>query len=334
MNRLDSRFIAHNFTVKGKRATPPNSPTTGDQYIVAPNATGAFEGVEANSLALYNGDRWIFTTPEVGAVVYSLNREHFLEYDGYNWVSTNFNPKGTSTSVIEVRYLVDYIGMYQNPTKGVYCLNPSDAKIYHATAAGTFDSGTAAADGYYLDAYGQLYFVENGRVEDMGVRMDSSTTNYAPNGVYFVERGRLNEDDGGTRTITYPDSYTVYWIENAFSANGYHEVVFTQIFPAVDVPIEAVTQYLKEWVTETHTVTAEEATNQAFTLSNEVMDGEETNVICFVQGLAQPAGTAFCINTDYGVESNVEWSSQTLDGHISAGDEIIVQYIKANSSNS
>lgn len=323
MNRLDSRFIAHNFMVKGKRATPPAYPAVGDQYIVAPNATGAFEGVAANRLALYNGDRWIFTTPEDGTVVYSLHMERFLAYSqSFGWEVTTFNPKGSSTSVINVRYLLK-IGssLPQSVTKGEYFLNTSDAKIYHATAANTWDSGTAAANGYYLNEDGYLYFVENGNVMSLG--------NEATNGVYFVEYGRLNVDDGGTRTITYPDSYTVYWLEFYGSI-----VYFTQIFPAVDVPIEAVTQYLKEWVTETHTVTAEEVTAGNFTLANEVMDGEETNAICFVQGLAQPAGTAFELYNDPYGNGNFSWGSCSLNGNISAGDEIIVRYVKANSSNS
>ena len=50
--------------------------------------------------------------------------------------------------------------------------------------------------------------------------------------------------------------------------------------------------YVPVEITETHVLTAEEVTAKSFTLTNAVKTGEETNILCFVQGIAQAAGVA------------------------------------------
>ncbi len=77
--------------------------------------------------------------------------------------------------------------------------------------------------------------------------------------------------------------------------------------------------------TETHTVTANEVTAKNFTLSNSVATGQETNILCFVNGLAQAAGVAFAVS-----DNVLSWQNMTLDGTITEGDIVIVQYICHN----
>ncbi len=50
--------------------TPPGSPSTGDRYIVAPSATGAWAGQD-NDIAVWGGSAWTFTTPAEGWIVYN-----------------------------------------------------------------------------------------------------------------------------------------------------------------------------------------------------------------------------------------------------------------------
>ena len=77
-------------------------------------------------------------------------------------------------------------------------------------------------------------------------------------------------------------------------------------------------------VTETHILTSAEITAKKFTLSNTVATGEETNALCFVQGVAQAAGVAFSLSGN-----ELSWNGKTLDGNLTAGDVFIVSYQKA-----
>ena len=77
-------------------------------------------------------------------------------------------------------------------------------------------------------------------------------------------------------------------------------------------------------VTETHTLTAAEVTAKKFSLSNSVATGEDTNALCFVQGVAQAAGVAFSLSGN-----ELSWNGKTLDGNLTAGDVFIVSYQKA-----
>ena len=79
-----------------------------------------------------------------------------------------------------------------------------------------------------------------------------------------------------------------------------------------------------ESVTETHVLTAAEVTAKSFNLTNNVKTGEETNILCFVQGVAQAAGVAFAVSG-----RTFGWTDKTLDGNLSAGDVFIVHYVKA-----
>ena len=80
-----------------------------------------------------------------------------------------------------------------------------------------------------------------------------------------------------------------------------------------------------EIITETHTLTAEEATAQSFTLANSIKNGKESNVMLSVCGVMQIAGT------DYTASGNsIGWSDKTLaDIGLQAGDVFIVHYAKA-----
>lgn len=53
-----------------RTATPPASPSTGDRYLVAPSATGAWSGQD-NDIAEWGGSAWTFTTPSEGWIVYN-----------------------------------------------------------------------------------------------------------------------------------------------------------------------------------------------------------------------------------------------------------------------
>jgi len=65
---------------------PPGSPTTGDRYIVASVATGAWAG-EEKAIAEYNGGSWDFATPNEGFCVRVEDENLIYMYDGTTWAN-------------------------------------------------------------------------------------------------------------------------------------------------------------------------------------------------------------------------------------------------------
>jgi len=103
-------------------ATPPVSPTTGDRYIVAASATGAWAG-HTNDIAEWTGAVWSFTAPVTGAA--ALVQDEFELY-GWNasataWQTITSSPLAFSTYAlltavtgapanIEAHVLADTVG--------------------------------------------------------------------------------------------------------------------------------------------------------------------------------------------------------------------------------
>jgi len=80
-----------------------------------------------------------------------------------------------------------------------------------------------------------------------------------------------------------------------------------------------------EIITETHTLTAEEATAKSFNLANSIKSGKETDVFLSVCGMVQIAGVDYTAS-----ENTISWSDKTLaDIGLQAGDVFLVQYTKA-----
>ena len=65
---------------------PPGAPTTGDRYVVATLATGAWSG-EDNNMAEWNGVSWDFTISTTGATTYVIDESTQYNFNGTSWVS-------------------------------------------------------------------------------------------------------------------------------------------------------------------------------------------------------------------------------------------------------
>jgi hypothetical protein len=61
-------------------ATPPGGPSTGDRYIVAATATGAWTGQE-EKIAQWNGSSWDFTTPDEGFATWVEDEDKLYVYN-------------------------------------------------------------------------------------------------------------------------------------------------------------------------------------------------------------------------------------------------------------
>ena len=72
-------------SVKDKDLTaPPGSPSTGDRYIVASVATGAWTGQE-DDIAEWTGSAWSFDTPLGGWAVWVDDENEMYVFDGSSW---------------------------------------------------------------------------------------------------------------------------------------------------------------------------------------------------------------------------------------------------------
>ena len=81
LNALD--FLAQASVLSTTVTLPPASPSTGDAYIVAPAATGAWSGAGGCVAAYYGG--WVIKTPKAGWVVWAQDLKQALYYTGTAW---------------------------------------------------------------------------------------------------------------------------------------------------------------------------------------------------------------------------------------------------------
>ena len=78
--------------VKDKDLTaPPGSPSTGDRYIVASVASGAWTGEEDN-IAEWMGSSWSFDTPEAGWAVWIDDESEIYVFNGSSWNQESLGP--------------------------------------------------------------------------------------------------------------------------------------------------------------------------------------------------------------------------------------------------
>lgn len=64
--------------------TPPLEPSEGTRYIVAPNATDAWSGMDER-VALWRDSSWHFFEPQAGWLIWVQSRDVFYVYDGTEW---------------------------------------------------------------------------------------------------------------------------------------------------------------------------------------------------------------------------------------------------------
>lgn len=78
------RFAFH-LSVKDRDLTaPPGSPASGDSYIPAATATGAWAGKE-KQIAVYDGAAWVFGVPREGWVASIDDEDVMIRYNGSAW---------------------------------------------------------------------------------------------------------------------------------------------------------------------------------------------------------------------------------------------------------
>ncbi|MBQ3347446.1 MAG: DUF2793 domain-containing protein [Synergistaceae bacterium] len=281
---LDRRFVSISLIVLGIANEPDANTANGSQYIVGSNPTGSFAGASANSIARYDGSAWKFSAPKSGEMeVLNASNGEFLAWNGSAWnVAITINRNSNIAPVLAV--VPTGTTLPASASAGDTFFKTDNAKLYTATAADSWDSGTATTDGSrYASSSDFKIYTSDG---------SAATSEDVPEGGFF-----LNKEDNCL--YVYNGSTFVKIGGNSGSAAS--------------------------TATDVHSLTAAEVTAKSFTLTNSIKSGEESNVLLFVSGVAQAAGTDFTASG-----SSISWNSKGLDSiGLIAGDTFIVHYVKA-----
>ena len=284
MNLLDRRFLNVSLAVEGIANTPGANPSEGTQYIVGSSGTGAFAGVQPNFIARYDGSVWKFSAPKAGSLeVLNIATGEILQFNGSQWVvkAAFYSPIPPVLAIVPTGATLPV-----SASAGDTFLHTSDAKLYIATAANTWDNGTITTN---------------------GARYASSTDFkiYQSDGSALTSRNILD----GEEFLNKKDNL-LYVYDKTSSA-------FVKSTNSSDSSVNSVTDF--------HTLTAAEVTAKSFSLDNIVATGQEDNILLFVSGVVQEAGTDFTVSGN-----NVSWDNKGLDSiGLTAGDLFIVHYNKA-----
>ena len=79
LRRLDG--LVQLSVIDRSRTAPPSDPQNGDRYLIAANATGAWQRHDAK-LALYEDTGWAFIAPQAGWSLWDAADEVLLVFDG------------------------------------------------------------------------------------------------------------------------------------------------------------------------------------------------------------------------------------------------------------
>ena len=281
---LDRRFLSVSLIIQAIANEPAANPANGSQYIVGSNPAGAFAGASPNSIALFDGTAWKFTTPKIGEPeVLNSDTGDILSWNGTAWDAVlTINRSSNTAPVLAV--VPTGSTLPASASAGDSFFKTDNAKLYTATAADTWDSGTATTNGSrYASSTDHKIYTSDG---------SATTSENVSDGGFF-----LNKED---------NCLYVY--------NG---LTFVKIGGNSGAAVSTATDF--------HTLTAAEATAKSFTLNNTVKHGEEANVLLFVSGVAQAAGTDFIVSGN-----SISWNNKGLDSiGIIAGDNFIIHYVKA-----
>lgn len=89
--------------VEGEAATPPADPDEGENWIVAPDATGAWAGKDG-AIACHQGNNWLFATPRDGMRILDRSTGQERRFWGeWKFPSIPLEPTGGSVVDAEAR---------------------------------------------------------------------------------------------------------------------------------------------------------------------------------------------------------------------------------------
>ena len=205
---FDRRFVSVSLIIQGIANAPTANPIAGTQYIVGSTPTGAFAGATANSIASYDGTAWKFSAPKaVELEVLNAATGEILKWNGSAWnVALTINRSSNSTPVLAV--IPTGTTLPASCAAGDSFLKTYDAKLYTATAADTWDSGTITANGSrYASTTDFKIYSSNGTavtpetITEGGFFLNKEDNClYIYNGSFFIKIGGNSSGSASTAT--------------------------------------------------------------------------------------------------------------------------------------
>lgn len=193
-------------------ATPPGSPASGDLYIVAASATGAWSGHDGE--ITYYTDSWNFISPNEGFTFWVNDENKLYTYDGTNWVAGSISQIDDLSDVAITSAATNQVLQYNGTnwvntsspnnigTLGVNASADSTNKLAVKSDAILFD--TAAGDNRIklnktaASNVGSYLFQTNysGRAEFGLIGDDDFQFKVSPDGTTFYQSFVIDKDNG------------------------------------------------------------------------------------------------------------------------------------------
>ena len=205
---LDRRFLSVSLIVQGIANEPATNPANGSQFIVGSTPAGAFASASANSIACYDGSAWKFSSPKIGEMeVLNAATGDILRWNGSAWsVVLTINRSSNSAPVLAV--VPTGSTLPASASAGDSFFNTDDAKLYTASAADTWDSGTATTNGSrYASSTDHMIYTSDGtaatpeNISDGGFFLNKEDNClYVYNGSTFIKIGSNSVGAASTAT--------------------------------------------------------------------------------------------------------------------------------------
>ena len=210
---LDRRFVSISLIVQGIANEPAANPTAGTQYIVGSTPAGAFAGASPNSIARYDGSAWCFTTPKTGELeALNIATGEILAWSGSAWtVAVTINRSSTTAPVLAV--VPTGTSLPASASTGEAFFKTDDAKLYTATAADSWDSGTATTNGsrYASSSDHKIYTSDGSAATSENVSEGAFFLNKEDNSLYVYNGStflKIGANSGGA-VSTATDIHTL-----------------------------------------------------------------------------------------------------------------------------
>ena len=205
---FDRRFISVSLIVQSIANSPVANPANGTQYIVGSTPAGAFASATANSIAHFDGSAWKFTSPKVGEPeVLNASTGEILRWNGTAWGIVLTINRGSNTAPV-LAVVPTGTSLPASASAGDSFFKTDEAKLYTATAADTWDSGTATTSGSrYASSTDHKIYTSDGSATTSEILADGGfflnkedNCLYVYNGSTFIKIG--SSSGGAVSTAT------------------------------------------------------------------------------------------------------------------------------------
>lgn len=252
------------------------------------------------------GTQYIVGASPTGAFS-SASANDLARYDGSKWKFTRPGTGQMEVLNLETAEVLGWNGTEWTILARIRGENP----VLDVVATGTALPATAEEGDKFLNTSdGKVYAATAENTWDSGTAT-SSGDRYASS-----TDAKIYENRAGVIVSTSLADGTLFLSKADGSPYGYDSATNSLVKMGGEIGVEI--------VTESHVLTAAEATAKSFNLSYDVAAGKETSVLLAVCGVTQTAGTDFTVSGKV-----VSWTDKGLaDVDLAAGDTFVIQYQK------